>query len=660
MNSVEPELLPERGLPVHDPVADLMRPDLDWFDEEAFRGVEERRERETAQARKDLAKPDWVPKDTPQDKAADEPGAGESARPAQASQSQAAASPSTAAPSGQGQQDAPAAKTVAKSAFTTDALETPPEAVSKRYLQAGNRYFLRDGSQQLAFEDRGARMVTAHNRPDVAESLAEMALAKGWSNIRVKGHEEFRREVWLQAAVRGLGVTGYTPSDVDRARLEELMAERMTNRVEQVDERGKESTKAANLPPAPGETKAAGEPKAPSAAAGLAGALVEHGAAPYRNEKNGSPSYFVTYRDAGGTDKTVWGVDLGRAMKESGAKRGDAITLENLGRQPVTVNEPVLDQDGKVIGTQPKETERNVWDVTRARPEQTVPSDTDAPKEQEAKPAVDAKRPAKESGNPSPVEAAPNAPPQPARQQPAAEPSGSAPAAPAHSEPAVPMPERSLALPIDLKGRSPESEFRGELVAHGMAPYQNREGAQRTYFATLRNEKGGNLTVWGADLERAIAGSGAQAGDRIMLSNYGRHRVTVPVPMADSLGTVTDIQPREIERYIWNTTVEARAPRPAPPPLVPEDPQRALHQAVVAETMRELGYSEKSIAKAQAKVDTVVDRLSEQGVTIPAPRVFDPAGRAQQPRSRGNVPSTGKEPERTLQQQPASPGLPSR
>src|SRR5260370_584825 len=48
-------------------------------------------------------------------------------------------------------------------------LEQPPERVHKRYLRAGNQYFLKDAPYQLAFEDLGPYLVTAHNRPDVVE-----------------------------------------------------------------------------------------------------------------------------------------------------------------------------------------------------------------------------------------------------------------------------------------------------------------------------------------------------------------------------------------------------------------------------------------------------------------------------------------------------------
>jgi hypothetical protein len=119
-------------------------------------------------------------------------------------------------------------------------LDQPPERVRKRYLRAGNQYFLKDAPYQLAFEDLGPYLVTEHNRPDVVESMVEMASAKSWTRIRVSGHEAFRSEVWLQGTLLGIEVRGYEPKAADLARLADARQARPKNRME-VD---------ASMPPA--------------------------------------------------------------------------------------------------------------------------------------------------------------------------------------------------------------------------------------------------------------------------------------------------------------------------------------------------------------------------------------------------------------------------
>lgn len=68
----------------------------------------------------------------------------------------------------------------------------------------------------------------------------------------------------------------------------------------------------------------------------------------------------------------------------------------------------------------------------------------------------------------------------------------------------------------------------GRLVDHGAAPYENNPENRPSYFATLENDKGERHTIWGVDLERAIAASGAKRGDRIGLEHGGSETVRLP------------------------------------------------------------------------------------------------------------------------------------
>ena len=102
---------------------------------------------------------------------------------------------------------------------------------------------------------------------------------------------------------------------------------------------------------------------------GKTGTLLEHGAAKYNFKADEGSSYFVKYRVQGGEEKTVWGVDLKRAVEESQAKPGDRIRVENIGKQAVTIEVPKRDEQGKVVGTETKETHRNAWEV-KANPEE--------------------------------------------------------------------------------------------------------------------------------------------------------------------------------------------------------------------------------------------------------------------------------------------------
>lgn len=95
----------------------------------------------------------------------------------------------------------------------------------------------------------------------------------------------------------------------------------------------------------------------------LSGELVDHGPAPFEFDRNNPTNYFAKLKNSDGKERLVWGVELGRALKERDAKRGDRITLENRGKQTVTVERPIKDELGNKVGLEPVEVQRNAWKV---------------------------------------------------------------------------------------------------------------------------------------------------------------------------------------------------------------------------------------------------------------------------------------------------------
>lgn len=93
------------------------------------------------------------------------------------------------------------------------------------------------------------------------------------------------------------------------------------------------------------------------------GVLLEHGQAPYKNDPKAKQSYFVRLRTEGGATETVWGIDLERAIAESGKSVGEGICLTYLGSRTVKVEAIQKDDAGNAIGVEEIETERNEWKV---------------------------------------------------------------------------------------------------------------------------------------------------------------------------------------------------------------------------------------------------------------------------------------------------------
>lgn len=94
-----------------------------------------------------------------------------------------------------------------------------PDSVRKRFLQVESDYYFPDRSP--AFTDRGAKLATRGEHPEVVRALVEIAKERGWDSVTVKGSETFRRAAWMEAARSGLQVAGYKPTDLDLAELKQ-------------------------------------------------------------------------------------------------------------------------------------------------------------------------------------------------------------------------------------------------------------------------------------------------------------------------------------------------------------------------------------------------------------------------------------------------------
>jgi len=217
-----------------------------------------------------------------------------------------------------------------------------PDEVRRRFVQVGRNHFFPDGAR--AFTDHGIRLTTPSENTEVIRSLVTIAQARAWNEITVTGTERFRKEAWFEARLAGLEVRGYTPNETEHERLVRALARR---------ERGPSPPATAPL-----EKKNRG---------GLiVGRLLDHGRATYRREARQSMSYFVKLETARG-ERTVWGVDLERAFKESLTRPqiGEEVALRAVRQEAVTVKAPRRDDDGAVVGEKELDTHRNRWIVEK-------------------------------------------------------------------------------------------------------------------------------------------------------------------------------------------------------------------------------------------------------------------------------------------------------
>ena len=270
--------------------------------------------------------------------------------------------------------------------------EAAAESLRHRFLQADNQFYFRGPGEadKVAFADHGKRLTTEHEDPHVIHGMVLRAQAKGWTSLHVRGSDTFKAEAWMSATMVGIEVQGYQPREIDRARLAERRGETSKNqpkhRGESVAPRD-HSTSRREQQPDPltaaqhiaintlqtilrerGDSPAMIAAALEEATARLqgerlvVGTILEHGKARYGHDEKAEQSYVVKVATAKG-EKEVWGVDLARAMERSGAKPGDAVALIQRAHERVTVQSPVKNEAGKVVGMAPQPAKRNKWDV---------------------------------------------------------------------------------------------------------------------------------------------------------------------------------------------------------------------------------------------------------------------------------------------------------
>jgi putative DNA primase/helicase len=263
-------------------------------------------------------------------------GAENSIRPTKKQRKERLASQPTPAPSSSSTREKPAPE------------RAVPEEVRRRFVQVKNKYYFPDGAR--AFTDRGTRLTTSSENTEVVRSLIQIAEARGWTEVTVRGTERFRKEAWLAARLAGLDVRGYLPSEFEQGHLVRTLARQVPAPV------------TDSLTAGDRQTPEDQGTRAPEKRGGLVtGRLVDHGPAPYRQDPHEPMSYFVKL-ETGRGDRTIWGVDLERAFRQSLTQPqvGDEVGLRSVRQESVKVHTQKRDEAGELI-ERDLATHRNRW-----------------------------------------------------------------------------------------------------------------------------------------------------------------------------------------------------------------------------------------------------------------------------------------------------------
>lgn len=109
-------------------------------------------------------------------------------------------------------------------------------------------YRFRGDTTRVAFTESTFRLATDTNSPSVARSMVDVAEARGWRALRLSGNEEFKRLVWLEAAVRGVRTVGFEPSPADVEHVKREREARAVNRIEPARDNAATATAASDKP----------------------------------------------------------------------------------------------------------------------------------------------------------------------------------------------------------------------------------------------------------------------------------------------------------------------------------------------------------------------------------------------------------------------------
>lgn len=110
------------------------------------------------------------------------------------------------------------------------AYTTEPDAIARTYYVEDRgkerRYY--DDYKKTALAIRASAEAISSKREDLntIRAMLTMAEARGWTEIKVAGSAEFKRETWIEAQTRDVAAQGYKPSDMDRQEAARRRSER--------------------------------------------------------------------------------------------------------------------------------------------------------------------------------------------------------------------------------------------------------------------------------------------------------------------------------------------------------------------------------------------------------------------------------------------------
>ncbi|HFQ7030015.1 TPA: LPD7 domain-containing protein [Yersinia enterocolitica] len=249
--------------------------------------------------------------------------------------------------------------------------------------------YLLDGKD--AFYDYGShlRMASPEASSDDAMILSALqtSMAQHKRGIEITGSEEFKERVFNLMADYKIEAKLTDPQqrarfqEVKKTFISDVNAKSKTEPKEKKDpseavNAGKEQTATKESPlqsenGISGSTPTSGgeKPEEDKEKSGWVNGVIQaHGRAPYEFKEGESMSYYVTLKNER-DEKTIWGKDLERAVKNAGVDTGRLINAKRMGAVDVEVKAPVRDENDKIVRYETISAKRNEWSVKPVYPQ---------------------------------------------------------------------------------------------------------------------------------------------------------------------------------------------------------------------------------------------------------------------------------------------------
>ncbi|MEP3329821.1 LPD7 domain-containing protein [Sedimentitalea sp.] len=261
--------------------------------------------------------------------------------------------------------DGSAEPTTPQPAKTPDERFSMPASFLERFIltkEADRQELFRSyDDKRPAISDRGESLHTKSADRSTAMDMIELVAHRGWSSMRVKGPEEFRREMWIEGTAQGIKVQGYRPNDKDRAeakRRAEMIGDRVIERTDRNRTSNHQPAESV-IPHQPQGNNAANVVPMIDYKKGIEGKITEVGTAPYRDREGAAKTPYVALDLPDGRSHKLWGVALPDMIEQNQLKVGDKATIHDIGKKTVTVKE----HDPRTGEESDKQTFRREWGV---------------------------------------------------------------------------------------------------------------------------------------------------------------------------------------------------------------------------------------------------------------------------------------------------------